>query len=171
MKRVYVYPALAAFLVLAIWWLWDAMHPDPVFARARTEQAERLQVDPPPIPDVAPDQDQRIAERLQSLTQLQQRLADEANDYCATHAAMPVRLADIAVPQMQGTYWIDGLELSDGAFEFHLSATDLLGAGEIRYTAVIDGECAREWRCTTADYPRIGQWLRGCTYTPSDASL
>ena len=165
MTRVLVYGGLLLAIAAGAWWFWSATHPDSVLARARTEQAERLQVDPPPRADDPAEDDPRVAERLRSLAALQTQLAGVVQSYCAQHRAMPARVDELALPQVPGMFGIERVDIDGAAIVYALSATEIYAAGRVRYVPSPDSGCASEWRCESADYPRIARWLPGCAYT------
>ncbi|MEP7044592.1 MAG: hypothetical protein ABI843_16115 [Dokdonella sp.] len=169
MIRVAVYGSLVLLIAIGAWLFWSTTHPDLQLARARTEQAERMQVDPPPQQLTQADEDHANAQQFAAVRSLQNQLSGIVAAYCKEHGVMPAQLSDLAVPQVLGTFGIDRADLRNGVIGHHLLASELHAEGTILYTPVFEGACANTWRCGSADYPRIAKWLPDCTYTGSHA--
>lgn len=168
MVRAYVYGGLVLIIAIGAWLFWSQTHPDPAMARARTEQAERLQVDPPPQPTDEAADDSANATRLQSLRAMQQQLAGAVDAYCAKHAAMPPDIAALELGTPPSNPGVDRIELRAGGLEYHVPASEIIQPGVIRFEPVLDAACPREWRCTSKDYDRIARWLPECRYAGAD---
>jgi hypothetical protein len=84
--------------------------------------------------------------------------------YCRDHGAMPARISDLAVPQVQGNFAIGAVDLHGGSIDYQVLGTELHAPGVIRWDAAMDGTCAREWRCTSSDFPRVSRWLAECRF-------
>lgn len=168
MNRVAIYGILMVLVGGAAALMWSDMHPDPLLSRARTEQAERMQVDPPPVEQTEADDDRATAVTLESLRALQGQMAGIVDAYCREHGAMPARISDLAVPQVQGNFAIGAVDLHDGSIDYQVLGTEQHAPGVIRWVATMDGHCAREWQCTSGDFPRVARWLAECRFTGAE---
>lgn len=165
MIRAVVYGGLALVVAIGAWLFWSETHPDPVLARARTEQAERFAADPPPTPSDEATIDAANIEHMEAVREMSRQLIGVVAAYCAQKGRMPTNMASLGIREPPQIYRMDGIDLRHGGLEFRLAATELIPAGTLRFAPVLDGTCpAAEWHCTTTDYPQISRWLPECTY-------
>ncbi|HEY0232094.1 MAG TPA: hypothetical protein VGC55_12650 [Dokdonella sp.] len=165
MTRVALYGSLALLIAIGAWLFWSGTHADTRLARARTEQAERMQADPPPRLGTQEDEDRDNALQLGAIPGLQSQLSGIVATYCKDHGAMPVQFSDLGAARAPATIGIDRTDLQGGVIAYHVAASELHAQGTIRYTPVLDGACAGAWQCSSDDYPRIANWLADCRYS------